>query len=62
MPAVVTMSRTAWGNWGKAFADRLKQAGKPSLVIITAVMRERVAIAYGVLKSGQPLDPALHAA
>lgn len=59
MPAVVTMNRTAWG---KTFADRLKQAGKPPLVIITAVMRKLVAIAYGVLKSGQPFNPALHAA
>jgi transposase len=59
MPAVVTMSRT---TWGKAFAARLAQAGKPSLVIIGAVMRKLVAIAYGVLKSGQPFNPALHAA
>lgn len=59
MPAVVTMSKTAWG---KAFAGRLAQAGKPSLVIIAAVMRKLVAIAYGVLKSGKPFDPALHAA
>lgn len=59
MPAVVTMSKT---GWGKAFAGRLAQAGKPSLVIIGAVMRKLVAIAYGVLKSGQPFNPALHAA
>jgi transposase len=59
MPAVVTMSKT---GWGKAFAARLAQAGKPSLVIIGAVMRKLVVIAYGVLKSGQPFNPALHVA
>lgn len=59
MPAVVTMTKTAWG---KAFASRLAQAGKPKLVVIAAVMRKLVAIAYGVLKSGQPFNPALHAA
>lgn len=59
MPAVVTMSNT---GWGKAFAARLAQAGKPSLVIIGAIMRKLVAIAYAILKSGQPFNPALHAA
>ncbi len=48
--------------WGKAMAARLDQAGKPSLVIIGAIMRKMVAIAYAVLKSGQPFNPALHAA
>ena len=59
MPAVVAMSKTLWG---KTFASRLAQAGKPSMVIIGAVMRKLVAIAYGVLKSGQPFNPALHGA
>lgn len=59
MPAVVAMSKTLWG---KAFARRLAQAGKPSMVIIGAIMRKLVAIAYGVLKSGQPFNSALHAA
>ena len=59
MPAVVAMSKT---SWGKTFASRLAQAGKPPMVIIGAVMRKLVAIAYGVLKSGQPFNPALHAA
>jgi transposase len=59
MPAVVAMSKTPWG---KAFAGRLAAAGKPSMLIIGAVMRKLLAIAYGVLKSGQPFNPALHAA
>jgi transposase len=59
MPAVVAMTKSAWG---KAFAARLAAAGKPPLLIIGAVMRKIVAIAYGVLKSGQPFNPALHGA
>ncbi len=57
MPAVVAMSKTAWG---KAFAARLRAAGKPEMVIIGALMRKLVHIAYGVLKSGKPFDPSLH--
>lgn len=57
MPAVVVMNRTAWG---KAFSQRLLAAGKPKKLILGALMRKIVAIAYGVLKSGKPFDPALH--
>lgn len=57
MPAVTVMSRTPWG---KAFRDRLLAAGKPKKLILGALMRKIVAIAYGVLKSGKPFDPALH--
>jgi transposase len=42
----------------KAFAARLAARGKPKLVIIGAVMRKLVQIAYGVLKHQQPYDPA----
>lgn len=59
MPAVTIMSRTPWG---KAFAARLIAAGKPKKLVLGAIMRKMVAIAYGVLKSGKPFDPALHAA
>ena len=58
MPAVVAMTKTAWG---KAFASRLLAAGKPKKLILGALMRKLVAIAYGVLKSGTPFNPALHA-
>ena len=58
MPAVSAM-RT---SWGKTFADRLKAAGKPGLVVVGAVMRKLVSIAFGVLKSGKPFNPALHGA
>jgi transposase len=42
----------------KAFAARLAARGKPKLVIIGAVMRKLVQIAYGVLKHQTPYDPA----
>ena len=38
----------------KAFAERLKRAGKKGKVIVCAAMRKLVHIIYGVLKSGQP--------
>lgn len=58
MPAVVAMSKTPWG---KAFTTRLLAAGKPKMLILGALMRKIVSIAYGVLKSGTPFNPALHA-
>lgn len=59
MPAVTAMSRTPWGT---AFAQRLLAVGKPKKLVLGALMRKLVAIAYGVLKSGTPFNPALHAA
>ena len=58
MPAIVAMTRTPWG---KAFSSRLLAAGKPTKLILGAIMRKLLAIAYGVLKSGKPFNPALHA-
>jgi transposase len=57
MPAMVTMTRTAWG---RAFRDRLAAAGKPPMVIIGAMMRKLVHVAFGVLKSEKPFNPELH--
>lgn len=59
MPAMVTVTRTAWG---RTFRDRLAAAGKPPRVILGAMMRKLVQVAYGVLKSGQVFNPALHEA
>jgi transposase len=59
MPAITAMSRTAWG---KIFAARLLAAGKPKKLILGALMRKMVAIAYGVLKSATPFNPAIHGA
>jgi transposase len=59
MPALTAMSRTPWG---KTFSSRLISAGKPKKLVLGALMRKIVAIAYGVLKSGTPFNPAFHAA
>ena len=59
MPAMVTLYKTAWG---KRFRERLAAAGKPPMLIIGAMMRKLIHVAYGVLKSGQPFDPAMHGA
>jgi len=57
MPAMVTITRTVWG---RAFRDRLAAAGKAPMVIIGAMMRKLIHVAFGVLKSGTPFNPALH--
>jgi len=59
MPAMVTLWRTAWG---RAFRDRLAANGKPSKLIIGAMMRKLAQVAFGVLKSGRAFDPAMHPA
>ena len=56
MPAIVARR---YNPVIKAFADRLKKAGKPNMVIIAAVMRKLLHIIYGVLKSGMPFDPSI---
>jgi hypothetical protein len=38
----------------------LAAAGKPPKLIIGAMMRKLVHVAFGVLKSGKAFDPALH--
>lgn len=45
----------------KAFTARLRAAGKPTMVVVAAVMRKLLHVAYGVLKHQRPFDPALHA-
>lgn len=59
MPSMVTLYRTAWG---RRFLDRLTGAGKSPMIIIVAMMRKLLHVAFGVLKAGQKFDPALHAA
>ena len=41
-----------------ALRQRLLLAGKPGKLIVGAAMRKLLAIAFGVLKSGRPFDPA----
>ena len=41
-----------------ALADRLRRKGKAKMSIVAAAMRKLLILAYGVLKSRQPFDPA----
>lgn len=59
MPAMVATTRTAWGC---AFKKRLAAAGKPPMLILGAMMRKLLHVAFGVLKSGKPFNPTLHGA
>jgi len=42
----------------KAWAEGLRQRGKCKMSVIGAAMRKLIHLAYGVLKTGQPFDPA----
>lgn len=57
MPALVAMRCT---TWGRAFAQRLSAAGKSKMVIIGALMRKLVQMAFAILRSGKPFDISLH--
>jgi transposase len=57
MPAMVALYHTAWG---KSFRQRLAASGKPPMLIIGAMMRKLIHVAFGVLKSGKKFDPTLH--
>lgn len=56
MPAMVTLYRT---DWGRQFRLRLQAAGKPAKLVIGAMMRKLVHVAFGVLKSGKPFNQEL---
>lgn len=59
MPAMVTLYKTAWGQ---PFRSRLANAGKPNKLIIGAMMRKLIHVAFGVLKSAKPFDSSIHLA
>jgi transposase len=59
MPAMVALHKT---SWGMSFRDRLAASGKPPLLIIGAMMRKLVQVAFGVLKSGKLFNQELHSA
>jgi transposase len=42
----------------REFAERLRERGKTKMTVIAAAMRKLLTLAYGVLKSGRPFDPA----
>ena len=44
------------------WAAQLKARGKSKMETLGAVMRKLLVLAYGVLKSGQPFDPAFSTA
>ena len=41
----------------RAFAQRMRQRGKPAKVVLTAVMRKLLHLVYGILKSEKAYDP-----
>ena len=43
----------------RAFSERLLRAGKPKMVVLGAVMRKLLQMAFGVLKSGRKFDACL---
>jgi transposase len=57
MPAMVILYKT---DWGKHFRDRLLAAGKAPKLIITAMMRKIIHVAFGILKNQMPFNPSLH--
>jgi len=59
MPAMVALYKT---HWGQQFHQRLTSAGKAPMLIIGAMMRKLIHVAFGVLKSGLPFNAALHGA
>ena len=59
MPAMVAAYRT---QWGAIFRRRLEASGKPPMLIIGAMMRKLIHVAFSVLKSKKPFNPTLHGA
>lgn len=55
MPAIVAKNRNPIL---KVFAKRLEERGLKGKEIVVAVMRKLLHLAYGILKSGRPFDPA----
>ena len=53
MPAMVALR---FNPTLRAFADRLAAAGKHKRLIIGAVMRKLLVLAYGILRSGVAFD------
>jgi transposase len=42
----------------RLFADKLRRSGKPSKVVITAVMRKLIVTLNAILRSGEPWSHA----
>lgn len=54
---MATVSAIRFNRSIKAFADRLKQAGKPSKVVIVACMRKLLTIMNAMIKNNTPWNP-----
>lgn len=54
---MATVSAIRFNSSIKAFAERLKQAGKPGKVVIVACMRKLLTIMNAILKSNTPWNP-----
>jgi hypothetical protein len=54
MPALAAMR---WNPLVRKMVTRLRSRGKVAKVILFAVMRKLIHLAYGVLKHGKPFDP-----
>ena len=50
------MSARRWNPVFEAFSGRLKEAGKRPMVIVCAVMRKLLVLAWAILRSGKPFD------
>jgi transposase len=59
MPALVAMRANPTL---RAFADRLRRAGKRPKVVVVAVMRKLLLLAWAILRSGQPYSPTYRSA
>jgi transposase len=59
MPALVAMRANPSL---RAFADRLRAAGKRPKVVVVAVMRKLLLLAWAILRSGQPYSPTYQSA
>jgi transposase len=57
LPAIVAMRANPAL---RAFAERLRAKGKPPKVVITAVMRKLLVLAWTLLRTGQPFNPVHH--
>ena len=55
-PALVAIR---WNPVIRSFAGRLRARGKRPMVVVAAAMRKLLVLAYGVVKSGRPFNPAL---
>jgi hypothetical protein len=47
---------------GQPFKNRIEVSGTPATLLIGAVMRKLLPVAFGILKPGKPFATALHAA